>query len=94
MKVSVEDSMTALKKNLKDLGYEVYNFSENISSDVYIYSERSTGLHNLSNSINPDSNGSLLIDADGKSIGEIQYILKHRVYSPLFKITRSSSDFV
>lgn len=94
MKISIEDSMTVLKKGLMDLGYEVYNFSENISSDAYIYSERNTGLHKLSSSINPGSDGSLIVDADGKSLSEIHYILRHRVYSPLFKITSSPSDFV
>lgn len=94
MKISIEDELLSLKKGLMSLGHEVYNFSENVSTDAYIYSEKKTGLHNLSNSIEPTVEGSLLIDADGKSINEIQYILSHRLYSPLFKITSNDADMV
>jgi hypothetical protein len=94
MKISIEDELVSLKKGLFDLGYEVYYFSENISSDAYIFSERNTGLHNLSNFINPNINGSLLIDADGKGLNDIQYILSHRLYSPLFKVTNNDADMV
>ncbi len=94
MKISIEDELVSLKKGLLDLGYEVYNFSENISSEAYIYSEKNTGLYNLSNFINPSLNGSLLVDADGKGLNDIQYILSHRIYSPLFKVTNSDADMV
>lgn len=94
MKISIEDQLAHLKNGLIELGYEVYNFSDNISSEAYIYSEKNTGLHNLNNSITPDSNGALLIDADGKSLSEIQDILNNRLYSPLFKITSSPADIV
>lgn len=94
MKISIEDQLTHLKKGLIDSGYEVYNFSESISSDVYIYSESNTGLHNLNNLINPVGEGSLLIDGDGKNLNEIQYILSHRLYSPLFNVTNNKADFV
>jgi hypothetical protein len=94
MKISIEDELAVLKKGLLDLGYEVHNFSENVSSDAYIYSEKNTGLHNLSNFINPILNGSLLVDADGKGLNDIQNILSHRLYSPLFKVTNSDADMV
>lgn len=94
MKISIEDQMNDLKKALTDMGYEVYSFSENVPSEAYIYSEKGTGLHNLNNLVNPDSNGSLLVDADGKSLNEIHYILSHRVYTPLFNITSNPADYV
>lgn len=94
MRISIEEGLENLKQGLSDLGYEVYSFRDNVSSDAYIYSERNTGLHNLKNSINPGSEGSLLVDADGKSLREIEYILNHRVYSPLFNITSSPADYV
>jgi hypothetical protein len=84
MKVSIEDNLTALKGYLTGMGHEVYKFSDNVVSDAYIYSERNTGLINMANMINGTGMGSLLIDADGKSPEEIQSILSHRVYSPLF----------
>lgn len=94
MKVSIEDNLVNIKNELKSLGYEVYNFSENVTSDAYIYSEKNTGLHNLNNWIKPGQDGSLLVDVDGKTLGELQYILSNRLYSPLFKVTNSPADYV
>lgn len=94
MKISIEDELVELRKGLTSLGYEMYKFSDNISADAYIYSEKITGLHNLNNSINPSSSGSLLVNADEKSLSDIQYILSHRLYSPLFNITSNEAHMV
>lgn len=94
MRVSVEEGLRDIKQGLRSQGYEVYDFKDNIPSDAYIYSGHNTGLHSLNNSINPGADGSLLVNADGKSLGEIQHILNNRLYSPLFKVTDSPADFV
>lgn len=94
MIISIEDHLVELKRKLIELGYEVYNFSDKIPSEAYIYSEKVTGLHSLNNSIIPDAKGSLLVDADGKSLNDIDYILSHRVYTPLFNITSIPKDYV
>jgi hypothetical protein len=84
MRISIEDNLTDFKNYLTSMGHEVYNFSDNVISEAYIYSESNTGLINLANMVNGTGMGSLLIDADNKSPEEIQGILSHRVYSPLF----------
>lgn len=94
MKISIENGFEDLRNELMALGYEVYNFSDNTPSDVYIYSKKIKGLNSLNNFISPGPGGSLLIDGDGKSLSEIQYILRNRIYSPLFNITSSPSDHV
>jgi hypothetical protein len=84
MRVSFEDNLMDLKGFLASKGHEVYNFSDSVISDAYVYSETNTGLINLTNMINGTGMGSLLIDVDGKSLEEIHNILSRRVYSPLF----------
>ena len=94
MIVSVEDGLFDVKKGLMGLGYEVYDFKDNVPSDAYIYSSYNTGLNSLKNSVSPGEDGSLLVDAVGKDLSEIQYILNSRLYSPLFKITDSPKGYV
>lgn len=84
MKISVENNLGEIKKKLVEEGYKVYDFSDNEISDIYIYSEDSTGLLNLNRNINGNVNGSLIINAYEKSINEIMYSVKKRLYSPLF----------
>lgn len=84
MLISVADGLNDVKKYLETLGYDVHNLSEKLPSDIYIYSERSTGFSNIYNEAIPKDNGSFLINADDKDINDILYSISHRTYSPLF----------
>jgi hypothetical protein len=84
MKISIENNLVGLKNILESKGYETYNFSDKVMSDVYIYSEENPGLVNLFKGIPGNSNGSLIINAYGKTNDEIIYSIKNRLYSPLF----------
>lgn len=84
MVISIDDSLIDLKKYLKKIGYDVHNKSENVVSDVYIYSEKNTGLANLYDTIEANEGGSFLIDADGKTFDEIINCINHRLYTSLF----------
>jgi hypothetical protein len=84
MLISVQDDLKDIKKYLESFGYEVHNLSENVASDVCIYSESSMGFSNLYNSTIPKDSGSFIINADGKDINELLYSINHRTYSPLF----------
>lgn len=84
MKISVENNLIELKRQLTNQGYDVYNLNEGIISDIYIYSERESGLLNLYNNVIGSDNGSFIIDADKKTIQDILYLIHNRVYSPLF----------
>ncbi len=84
MIVSCDESLIELQAYLTQLGYRVFGIVENVPSDVYIYSEDNLGLLNFTNKITPVENGSLLINADGKTHKEIEFEIKNRVYSSLF----------
>lgn len=84
MIISVQDNLVDLYEGLRDMGYRVHRLSENVVSDAYIYSETSFGLGNLYDMVPPRENGSLLINADNRSIDDLAYMINHRIYSPLF----------
>ncbi|NLN41917.1 MAG: hypothetical protein GX160_08050 [Clostridiales bacterium] len=95
--VGLSSSLVHLKDELKNLGYEVYLEDEiNFPVDVFIYSQDNGQFSlystaqkldslTLSNT-NTDGDfcGTLLIDANGKSIDDIKLIIENRVYSPIF----------
>lgn len=84
MIVSIEDKLVDLKNFLLSKGIKVYNISEGIVSDAYIYSMKNDETLKIYNSIQGKNEGSLIINADDKSFEEILYSLSHRVYSSLF----------
>ncbi|MCX7951215.1 MAG: YkuS family protein [Clostridiales bacterium] len=84
MIISVQDNLKELMLNLESLGYTVHKFSDKKASDVYIYSGRDTKMSNMTNSIDAAERGTLLINADNKSLNEILYAINNRTYSPLF----------
>lgn len=83
MIVSISDDLKKLSSVLMKHGFEIHNINEGIRSDAYIYSNNSQSLMNLNESI-ASSNESFIINADNKSLDEILFALKNRVYSPLF----------
>lgn len=83
MIVSVDDKLIDVQEYLIEKGYSVYKLNEGVISDVYIYSNGDEGLAQITNSVIGNENGSFLIDADGKSLGEIEYMINKRTYSPL-----------
>lgn len=85
MIISVDDMLTELYDELKKAGYQVYKFSENKNSDVVIYSGDSTHLASLNAPLfTAYGGGVFLINGDGKTVSEIEGMIRHRAYSPIF----------
>lgn len=90
--VAVQKELNNIKDALKNKGYEVVTLGEyNYPIDAMIYEGRSFQISYISSnnmpvmSVDSRSNyGVLMINATGKSIDEIERILKRRSYSPLF----------
>lgn len=83
MVISVDDRLVDVQNYFAEKGYSVHKLSERIISDVYIYSNGDEGLSHITNSVVGNENGSFLIDADGKSFRELEYMINKRTYSPL-----------
>lgn len=84
MLISIQDDLVALKSYLKSRGYDVADASDNLPSDVFIYSHGNIALPELENSITPNYEGTLIINAENLSLSEIENMIKHRTYTPLF----------
>ncbi|SEF98413.1 Uncharacterised protein family (UPF0180) [Caloramator fervidus] len=84
MIISVEDSLENIYQELKNLGYEVYKISQNIPSDIYIYSETNTPLIKLNSIIQAKDQGSFILNCDNMNLQDIIFSIHHKTYSPLF----------
>lgn len=87
MVISVDDRFTSLINELDRMGYEVHRFSENIKSDIVIYSGESGTLFSLYSLVPvSDARGVFFINGDNKSGMEICSIISNRSYSSIFKL--------
>lgn len=85
MIISVEDKYDWLYDELRSMGHEVYRFSENVPSDVIVYSGMSTHITSLNNlQVTNNGIGAFLINGDGKSGPEINSMITNKSYSSLF----------
>lgn len=85
MIISVDDNLRGLYDELKSNGNDVHLFSENVNSDVVVYSGRNTHLASLNASLHTAyGGGALLINGDNKSVQEIESMIRNRSYSSIF----------
>ena len=86
-KVAVQSNLKEIKEELRKLGYQVNDIEQSQNPDAIVY--MSTGEHisykDMTSGLEMDNaNGAILINAEGKSIDDIQRIINSRIYSPLF----------
>jgi len=97
MVIAVEDGLEDISKELKGKGYTMVNYLEYKGIvDAFIYKDDMIngishyqdnvmmGVTN-SNSTN-ELQGVFVINANNKSVNQIEEMLKNRVYSPLFNL--------
>jgi hypothetical protein len=98
MIVAVQRGLENIKELLRDRGYDVVTLGEyNYPIDAIVYTGQGLEASYISNNNFPHlishtigydrtdrSYGVLMINATNKSIEEIDYMLKNKVYSPLF----------
>ncbi len=90
MIIAVESGLEGIVRGLREKGYTVVRGPDyNTPVDVFIYKEglmtkgpTTLDITNLDNS--SAYYGVLMINANNKSLEEIENILKNRLYSPLF----------
>lgn len=90
-KVGVQEDLKDIKNELMKRGYIITSM-DGEDLDAVIYLNPKGEMPYLSNYINMNmgfnivnEKSSLLINAEGKSIDEIEEIIRNRVYTPLFK---------
>ena len=98
MVVAVQRGLGHIKDKLREMGYEIVTLGDyNYPIDAIVYTGSSVNTSFVTNSNMPAftshtmpmdgssrSYGVLMVNAEGKTIAQIDQILKKRVYSPLF----------
>lgn len=92
MVVAVEKGLPDIKNELANRGFEVVSLEDyNYPIDAIVYEGNAFQISHISRNNMPESTmssrssyGVFMINATGKSVEEIEDMLKHRCYSPLF----------
>lgn len=90
--VGVQNGLDKIKKELKSRGYEVVNLEGyNYPIDAVVYEGNAFQISYISSNNMPEMTmgtrsgyGVFMVNASGKSIDEIDIMLRNRSYSPLF----------
>ncbi|HHV28890.1 YkuS family protein [Acetivibrio mesophilus] len=92
--VAVQSGLDILKQELKRRGFEVVDLETyNYPIDAIVYEGNSFQISHISRNNMPEMTtgqranyGVFIVNAFGKSIGEIEDMLRTRYYSPLFDL--------
>lgn len=91
-KIAVQSGLDKIKNELGGLGYEVVDINDSNSVDAVVYMADGYNInyHNQIVNMNEgedisDNKGVVLINATGKTVEQIDYIINNRIYSPLFE---------
>ncbi|MCC5909538.1 MAG: YkuS family protein [Clostridiaceae bacterium] len=83
-RIAVQNDLHDVRKELEDRGYEVVDFYEKGVVDAIVYIDDHSGLQNLNNVKDTDNYGAILINANNRTVDEIQFIIESRRYGSLF----------
>ncbi len=90
-KIVVQEGLNDLRNSLNSLGYEVVDINENNNVEAIVYMADGYDIQYHNNLVNMNSGvdmtnnrGTILINATGKTVEEIDKVIKSRIYSPLF----------
>lgn len=90
-RIAVQKELYDIKSSLINSGFEIYDMEdgENVEAIVYMGDGDDIPYNNqlisMSDGDNLDDNqAAILINANGRSVEEIENIINNRVYSPLF----------
>ena len=88
-KVAVQDSLNEIKDELKRRGYNIISMEDGVEADAIVYMNEGNetpyiGDYDYNDELDSYNKGAILINANNKSIDEIDKIIKNRIYTPLF----------
>jgi len=83
-RIAVQENLQEIKTALSNKGYEVVGFQDQGVIDAIVYIDDYTGFKNINDTAETNNYGAIMINANNKSIEEIQYIIETRRYGSLF----------
>lgn len=82
-RIALQAGLSDLGNKLKEAGYEVVDFKTAEAVDAVVYTDDYQGIASINNQ-QDSSYGAILINANGKSLEDIKYIIEKRRYGGLF----------
>ena len=83
-RIAVQQGLEEIRKGLKNRGYEVADYDDRGYIDAIVYKNIDSSMGNVNNSADGNIYGAILINATGKTMEEIEYIIETRRYGNLF----------
>ncbi|SDL15112.1 YkuS family protein [Natronincola ferrireducens] len=83
-RIAIQENLQQLKDNLTNKGYEVVGFQDQGHIDAIIYLDDYSGFKNVNDAGETNGYGAILINANNKTVEEIQHIIETRRYGGLF----------
>ena len=83
-RIAVQQGLEQIRMGLKDRGYEVVGYDDGGHIDAIVYKSIDSSMGNVNNSAEGNIYGAILINATGKTVDEIEYIIETRRYGNLF----------
>ena len=83
-RIAVQRGLEGIKEGLRNRGYEVVGYDDRGHIDAIVYKSIDSSMGNVNNSADGNIYGAILINATGKTIDEIGYIIETRRYGNLF----------
>ncbi len=83
-RIAVQHGLDEIGNKLQNRGYEVVGYEDKGHIDAIVYESMDSSIENVNNSVDGNIYGALLINATGKTIDEIEHIIKTRRYGNLF----------
>lgn len=85
MIVAVSPTLGVIARQLRELGYNVVTYGKyNYPIDALVYVGESLKTAKVTGAASPGWHGVLMVNAENKTIAQIDYMLKNRTFSPLF----------
>lgn len=83
-RIAVQQGLDEIKEKLKNRGYEVVGYEDRGHIDAIVYKNIDSSLGNVNDSEDGNIYGAILVNATGRTIDEIEYIIETRRYGGLF----------
>lgn len=83
-RIAVQNNLEELKDELRSRGYEVVNFYDKGHVDAIVYIDDYNGIKSINNEAGLNTLGAVLINAKGKTLEQIMYVIENRRYEGLF----------
>ncbi len=83
-RVAIEQGLEEIKQELENRGYEIVDYKDKGHIDAIVYKNINDDIGNINNSTDGNIDGAILVNANNKTIDEIEYVIRTRKYEKLF----------